>query len=179
MKPDKIDIEKLKEQYGEIKIISVDGKTGYYRKPDMKIWRYAIKAIDGSKTEFKRLMAIGCFVAGDKVLNETPYIEDIAEEVQNFVDYSEAEVEIEGNAYRVKVLDKSCLLKPVNVEIQTLSERENRDDIPFKTQQNMLKRMWIEGDDELKDPTYMDYHMPTLRALKDLRTKHTLSVKNA
>lgn len=174
-----IDIDALKAQYGEIKEISTGDLTAYFRKPDMKIWRYALKAISTSQTAFKSVMAKSCYVAGSKELIESPYLEDVAELINDFIDYEEADVEKEGNGYRITVLDKSCRLRPVSIEIQTEAERGNPDDIAFKTQQNMLDSMWIDGDVELKDSKNLDYHMPVLRVLKNLREKHVLKIKNA
>jgi hypothetical protein len=39
--------------------------------------------------------------------------------------------------------------------------------------------MWIDGDEELRDPNNLDYYMPVLRVLKDLREKHILTLKDA
>lgn len=177
MNKDNININELKEKYGELKEISCDGLTAYFRKPDMKIWRFALKAIEKSQTEFKKSLAINCFVAGDKELLESPYIEDIAEMINEFVDYPEPEVEREGNAWRIKVLDKSARFKPLTIEIQTLAERNNPDDIPFKTQENLMDLMWIDGDEELRDPKQLDYHIPALSVMHKLREKHLLSIK--
>jgi len=176
---EKVNIDELKEKYGDIKIITIDGLTGYFCKPDLRIWRFALKAIEKSTTEFKRAMAINCHVAGDKALLESPYIEDIADEIDAFITYADAEVEKDGNAYKITVLDKACRLRPVSIEITTNAERNNPDNIPFKTQQNMLEAMWLDGDSELKDASNLDYHMPVLRILKDLREKHLVSIKNA
>ena len=99
--------------------------------------------------------------------------------IDQFITYPEAEIEKEGNAYRVTVLDKSCRLKPITIEMQTSSERNNPEEIAFLTQQNLLGLMWIDGDEELKSSKMLDYHMPVLRILKKLREKHILTVKNA
>ena len=179
MSKETINIAELKEKYGELKEITINGMTAFFRKPDMKIWRFALKVIDKSQTEFKKVMAVNCFVAGDARLKESPYIEDISDVISEFIDYADADVVKDGNAYRVTVLDKSCRLRPVTIEIQTQAERNNPDNIPFKTQQNMLDMLWLEGDTDLKDQTKLDYHMPVLRAVKDLREKHIVSVKNA
>lgn len=179
MSKETINIAELKEKHGELKEITINGMTAFFRKPDMKIWRFALKVIDKSQTEFKKVMAINCFVSGDARLKESPYIEDIAEVINEFVDYAEAEIVKEGNGYRVTVLDKSAKLRPVTIELQTNAERNNPDNIPFKTQQNLLDMLWLEGDVELKDPILLDYHMPVLRTVKDLREKHIVSVKNA
>jgi len=179
MAKEKINLDELKEKYGEIKIISIGSLTGYFRKPDLKIWRFALKAIDKSATEFKRAMTVNCFVSGDKELIQSPYIEDIANEIDSFVTYADAEVEKDGNAYKVTVLDKACRLRPVSIEITTQAEHNNPDNIAFRTQQNMLEAMWLDGDAELKDASNLDYHMPVLRILKDLREKHMVSIKNA
>ena len=171
-------IEELKTKFGEIKEIAHDQFKAYFRKPDLRIWRFALKAYTKSATEFKRSMAVNCFVGGDRELLESPYIEDIAETINEFIEYTDAEVEKDGNAYRVSVLGKSCKLKPVTIEITTQSERDNEEDIPFLTQQYMLDRMWIEGDEELRDKKNLDYYMPVLRVLKNLRKKHLLTIKN-
>lgn len=176
---EKINSDELKAKYGDLKVIEIEGLTAYFRKPDLKIWRFALKAIEKSATEFKRAMAINCFVGGDKALLESPYIEDIADEIDSFITYADAEIEKDGNAYKVTVLDKSCRLRPVTIEITTNAERNNPDNIAFKTQQNMLAAMWLEGDEELKNVALLDYHMPVLRVLKDLREKHLVSIKNA
>ena len=179
MSKEKVNIEELKAKYGELKIICIGNLTAYFRKPDIKIWRFALKAIEKSQTEFKRVMAVNCFVGGDEELKQSPYIEDIAEEIDAFIDYPEAEVVKDGNAYLVTVLDKSCRLRPVSIEITTQAERNNPEDLPFKTQQNMLEAMWLDGDEELKNASNLNYHMPVLRVLKNLREKHLVSIKNA
>lgn len=173
-----IDIDAMKAKHGEIKVVEIDGLVGYFRMPDMKIWRFATKAAAVSVTQFKVALTKNCFVAGDKELLETPYLEDVADAVSNMVDYAEATVEPEGNGYRVCVAGKSCLLRPVTIQIQTESERDNDKDLPFRTQQNMLERMFISGDAEIRDENKCEYHMPVLRILKDLREKHRLSIKN-
>jgi len=179
MSKETINIDELKEKFGELKEITINGMTAFFRKPDMKIWRFALKVIDKSQTEFKKVMAVNCFVAGDVRLKESPYIEDVAEVINEFVDYTDAEVVKDGNGYRITVMDKSAKLRPLTIEFQTNAERNNPDNIPFKSQQNLLDLLWIEGDTELKDSTKLDYHMPALRVVKDLREKHIVSVKNA
>jgi hypothetical protein len=173
------ELDALKLKYGEIKIIECGTLKGYFRKPDLKLWKFAIKAMEKSATEFKKSLAINCFVAGDKLLLQSPILEDVAEIIDEFITYTDAEIEKDGNAWVVKVLDKSCRLKPINIEMQALAERNNPDDIAFLTQQNLLDFMWIEGDPELKNSKLLEYHMPVLRVLKQLRKKHILSVKNA
>lgn len=179
MSKETINIAELKEKHGELKEITIDGKTAYFRKPDLRIWRFALKVIDKSQTEFKKSMAINCFVAGDARLKESPYLEDIADIISDFVEYPDAEVERNGNAYKVTVLDKSARFRPVTIETQTMAERNNPDDLPFKTQQNLLEMLWLDGDEELRDTKQLDYHMPVLRVIKDLREKHIVSIKNA
>lgn len=179
MAKEKINIDELKAKYGELKVIECDGMTAYFRKPDMKIWRFAMKAFEKSTTQFKISLATNCFVAGDRDLLKSPFIEDVSEIIDEFVDYDEAEVEKDGNAYVVKVKDKSCRLKSLTIEMQTMAERDNPEKIAFKDQQNLLNRMWIEGDDELRSEKFLDYHMPVLNVLKKLREKHVVSIKNA
>lgn len=180
MKQDnKIDVVALKEKFGDIKVVGVGDLTGYFRMPDMKIWRFATKAASVSVTQFKVSLARNCFVGGDKELLETPYLEDVADAISNMVDYDEASVESNGNGYVVSISGKSCKLRPVTVEIQTESERDNDKDMPFQTQQNMLDRMWIEGDAEIRNEKHPHYLMPVLRVLKELREKHRVSLKNA
>ena len=99
--------------------------------------------------------------------------------IDEFVNYEDAEVDHVGNAYVVKVMDKSARFKTITIEMQTQAERNNPDDIAFKTQQNLLESMWLDGDQELRDSKNLDYYMPVLRALKDLREKHILTIKNA
>lgn len=178
MTKEAINLKELSEKHGQIKEITAGDLVGYFRKPDLKIWRFSLKAIEKSQTEFKKSLAVNCFIAGSRELLESPYIEDVADIIDEFVDYPEAEVEKEENAYRVRVLDKSARFRPVTIEIQTRAERNNPEDIAFKTQQNMMELMWIDGDPEIKDPKNLDYHMPALRVMKDLREKHILSVKN-
>lgn len=179
MSKETINISELKEKNGELKEITIDGKTAFFRKPDLRIWRFALKVIDKSQTEFKKSMAINCFVAGDVRLKESPYIEDIADIISEFVDYVDAEVEREGNSYKVIVLGKTATFRPITIESQTMAERNNPDDIPFKTQQNLVEMLWLNGDEELRDAKQLDYHMPVLRVIKDLREKHIVSIKNA
>lgn len=179
MKTDnKIDTTALVEKYGEIKVVGIGDLVAYFRMPDMKVWRFATKAASVSVTQFKVSLARNCFVAGDKELLESPYLEDVSGAISNMVDYDEASVELDGNGYIVTVSGKSCKLRPVTVEIQTESERENDKDMPFRTQQNMLERMWIEGDAEILNENNPQYLMPVLRVLKDLREKHRVSLKN-
>ena len=173
-----INVDELKDKFGTIKEITCGKLTAYFRKPDLKIWRFALKAIEKSQTEFKKSLAVNCFVAGDKELIASPYIEDVADSISEFVSYEDAEVEKDGNAYLVKVQDKSARFRPITIEMQTQAERNNPDDIAFKTQQNLLDAMWLDGDEELRDQKNLDYHMPVLRVLKDLREKHILSIKN-
>jgi len=179
MSKETINVDELKEKFGTIKEITCGKLVAFFRKPDLKIWRFALKSIEKSQTEFKKALAINCFVAGSKELLASPYIEDIADVIDEFVNYADAEVEKEGNAYVIKVLDKSARFKPVTIEMQTLAERNNMDDLPFKTQQNLMELMWLDGDSEIRDPKNLDYHMPALRVMKDLREKHILSIKNA
>lgn len=179
MAKEKINIEELKAKFGELKEISCDGFVAYFRKPDLKIWRFALKAVQTSTTAFKVAMAKNCFVAGSKELLETPFLEDVMEIINEFANYETAEVEKDGNAYRVSVLGKSCRLKPVTIETITEAERNNPDGIAFKSRQNMIDSMWLDGDDEFKDPTKLDYHMPLIRVVEDLREKHKITIKNA
>lgn len=178
-KTDNPALEELKAKYGDVKIISTDGLTAYFRKPDMKIWRFAVKALEKSATQFKVALATNCFCGGDKALIQAPYLEDVAEIIDEFVDYPDAEFEKENNAYRVRISDKSCLLRPITIEMQTEAERANPDKTTFKDQQNLLDMMWLEGDAEIRDEKQLDYHMPVLQTLKKLRKKHLLSIKNA
>lgn len=174
----KINIEQLKEQYGEIKEITAGKKVAYFRKPDLKIWRFALAALSGSNTAFKKAMAKNCYVAGDKELVESPYLEDVVNIVDEFITYPTATcTEIEG-CYEVIVGDKKCLLNPLTIDIRIQAERENFKDIAFATKQEMLNLMWISGDEAIKDEKQLDYHMPVLRIIDDLREKHVLSIKN-
>ena len=179
MSKETINVDELKQKFGTIKEITCGKLTAYFRKPDLKIWRFALKAIEKSQTEFKKALAVNCFVAGDKELIASPYIEDISDVIDEFVNYEDAEVDHVGNAYVVKVMDKSARFKTITIEMQTQAERNNPDDIAFKTQQNLLEPMWLDGDQELRDSKNLDYYMPVLRALKDLREKHILTIKNA
>ena len=174
-----INVDELKVKFGTIKEITCDNLIGYFRKPDLKIWRFALKSIEKSQSEFKKALAVNCFVAGSRELLASPYIEDVADVIDEFVDYVDAEVEREGNAYVVKVLDKSARFKPITIEMQTQAERNNPDNLAFKTQQNLMEMMWLDGDFELKDSKNLDYHMPALRVITDLREKHILHIKNA
>lgn len=179
MAKEKTNLEELKAKYGELKLIECDGLTAYFRKPDMKIWRFALKAFEKSATQFKVVLATNCFVAGDKALLQSPYIEELADVIDEFVSYTDAEYEKVENTFVVIVLGKSCKLKPMTIEMQTMAERDNPEKVAFKDQQNLLDRMWIEGDGELKDEKQLDYHMPVLQVIKKLREKHVLSIKNA
>lgn len=179
MTKEKINIDELKAKYGELKEISCDGFVAYFRKPDLIIWRYALKAVQTSTTAFKVAMARNCFVAGSKELLETPFLEDVMEIINEFAQYETAEIEKDGNAYRVSVLGKSCRLKPATVEIITEADRHNPDDIAFMSRQNMIESMWLDGDAEFKDHKQLDYHMPLLRVVDKLREKHKLTIKNA
>lgn len=174
-----IDIEELKQKYGTIKIVECGKLIGYFRKPDLRIWKFATKAIEKSHADFKRALCVNCFVAGSRELLESPYIEDLSDIINEFVEYVDAEVERDGSAYIVKVLDKQARFRPMTIEMQSLAERQNPNETPFLTQQNLHKMMWLDGDDELKDSANLDYYMPVLRVLKDLREKHILNVKNA
>ncbi len=176
---DEIKIDEFKQKYGEVKVIVVGVLTGVFRKPDIKIWRFAMKSFEKSVSEFKRAMTVNCFVEGDKELIAEPFIADVIELVDEFIQYEEATVVKEGNAYRVTIMDKSCLLRPVTIELQITAERNDPEKILFKTQQNMLELMWLEGDAEIKDQKQLDYHLPVLRVLKDLREKHLATVKNS
>jgi hypothetical protein len=174
-----INLDELKAKFGELKVISTGNLTAYFRKPDMKIWRFASKALEKSATQFKVAMATNCFVGGDRELIQSPYLEDVADVIDEFVSYSEATIEKEGNAFKVTVLEKSCKLRPITIEMQTEAERNNPEKLAFADAQSLLKRMWIDGDEEILDEKQLDYHMPVLQVLKKLREKHTLSVKNA
>lgn len=171
-------VAEWKKKYGEVIMLEVAGFVAYFRKPDMKIWRFCLKVIDKSQNDFKLAMARSCFIGGDKSLLESPYIEDVSTSVNDLIDYTEADFEKDGNGYKVTILDKCCTLKPVTVEMISMSERENVDDILFRSQQNLLKKMWIDGDAEILDEKYPEYHLPVLRVLKSVREKHSVSLKN-
>lgn len=179
MAKEKINIEELKAQYGELKEISCNGLVAYFRKPNLKIWRFALKAVVTSTTAFKVALAKNCYVAGDKELLDAPYMEDVMDIINEFANYETAEVEKDGNAYRISVLGKSCRLRPVTIEITTEAERNNPEDIAFMTRQNMIEAMWLDGDEAFKDHNQLDYHMPLIRVVDKLREKHKLSIKNA
>ena len=178
MKP-QVNIEELKAKLGPIKIIEAGKLKAYFRKPDLKIWKFCVKAIEKSQTDFKKAMCINCFVDGDRELLETPYLEDLSEIINEFIEYADADVQRDGAAFLVKVLDKQARFRPITIEMQSQAERQNPGDAPFLTQQNLLSMMWLDGDEELRNPDNLDYYMPVLRTLKDLREKHILSVKNA
>ena len=172
--------EQLKEKYGTVKEIIAGPYKAYFKKPSLVHWRFAMQALNKSETAFKISLTKNCFVQGDKELISEDYIKDVAEFVDEFVSYEEAEIEKQGNAYKVSILGKYCILRPVSVEIKTTAERNNPDNDPFKTRQNMLDMMWIEGDDCIKSSKLLDleYHMPVLKVLDDLRQKHMISIKN-
>ena len=172
-------VQQWKDKYGILKIIEYGELLAYFRKPDMRIWRFAIKAVEKSSAEFKKSLALNCFLGGSRQLLESPYLEDVTDLIDEFIEMPVAEIERDGNAYLVKVAGKSCRLKPINIEMQALAERNNPDDVPFKTQQNLLQMLWIEGDEDLRDEKNADCHMPLLKIVKDLREKHQLSIKNA
>lgn len=172
-------LEELKAEFGEIKIISTGELKAYFRKPDMKIWRFATKALEKSSTQFKVALAVNCFCGGDKALIQPPYLEDVAEVVDEFINYPDAEIEKDGNNFKVTILDKTCRLRPVTIEMQTEAERSNPEKVAFKDAQELLKRMWLDGDDEILNEKNLDYHMPVLQVLKKVREKHTLSIKKA
>ena len=170
-------LDELKAEFGEIKEISSGKLVAYFRKPDMKIWRFATKALEKSSTQFKVALAVNCFCGGDKKLIESPYLEDVAEVVDEFINYQDAEIEKDGNAYILSILDKSCRLRPVTIEMQTEAERSNPDKIAFKDAQVLLSLMWLSGDEEIRNEKMLDYHMPVLQVLKKLREKHSLIIK--
>ena len=85
-------LNQWKNKYGLLKIIECDGLSAYFRKPDMKIWRFAVKVVEKSATEFKKAMAVNCFLGGNRQLLESPYVEDIAEVIDEFIDYPSAEI---------------------------------------------------------------------------------------
>ena len=173
-----VNIEELKQKYGSIKVVESGSLVGYFRKPDLKIWKYAVRAIEKSQADFKRALCTNCFIEGSRELLESPYLEDLSDIINEFVEYSEAEVVKEGACFTVKVLDKQARFKPMTIEMQSLAERQNPNDTPFLTQQNLLSMMWIDGDEDMRDQNKLDYYMPVLRVLKDLREKHVLTVKN-
>lgn len=171
------EIAGLKEKHGDIYKVEIGDLVAYFAPPDIKTWRYAMKALDKGSAVFKKALINNMFKAGDKGILGDDYYEDIGIAIADLVEYPDAEYEREGNAYRVTVEGKTCLLRPITVEMQSLAERDNARKIPFATEENLLARMWLEGDEELKGTKNVRYFIPISKILQDLRTKFLVQLK--
>ncbi len=61
-------IKKWQEQHGDVFMITVEDKAGYYRKPDRKILGAAMKFGANDPMKFNETLATNCWLGGDDEL---------------------------------------------------------------------------------------------------------------
>ena len=59
-------IEKWKKDHGKVFQITVEDKTGYYKKPDRKTLGAAMKFGQGDPMKFNETLAQNCWLGGDE-----------------------------------------------------------------------------------------------------------------
>lgn len=170
-------IQQWKDKHGDVYLIEIGEKAAYFREPDVKVWRFAYKALDTSTTAFSLALVKNSFLGGDEELISDEMFEDTAGQFQGLIDYEKAEYVRDGSHYVVTVGEKSCKLKPCTMQARQLADRDNPNNIPFKSEESLVSRLWIDGDEELKTTKHMRYFMPLMAVVKELREKHTASLK--
>ena len=171
-------IADLKAKHGNVYMVTTeDGLTAYFIDPDIKVWRFALKALDKSPVDFKKSLANNMWKGGDKEILNDEYHNELAKEIESIIEYGDAEFAPDGNAYRVRIGDKSCLLRPMTVEVENMAQRDNPTQLAFKTEENILNRLWISGDEEIKSTQHLQYFIPVCKIVRELRTKHLVALK--
>ncbi|MDB0601074.1 hypothetical protein PL373_07930 [Tenacibaculum maritimum] len=88
-------IEKWKKEYpeGVFRITSTDKKKGYIKAPDRETLSYATSFLPQDKLGYADTILQSCWIGGDEALKtETKYLLGIAPQIDEAIEYVEAEI---------------------------------------------------------------------------------------
>jgi len=171
-------IAELKKEHFQILEVNVEDKMALVAFPTWRTWKQAVAAVEKSSVAFAQAIFSNGFLYGDEDIATTD--EDflsLHRQFKEVIDFADADVVRNGNHYVITVEDKVFKCKPVTIEIIDLSERGNGENAPFVTNENILKRILIEGDEEVLKNKNPYYYVPLLSKVDTLFIKKMVSIK--
>lgn len=171
-------IADFKKEHFQVLEVHVGNKMALVAFPSWRTWKQAVAAVEKSSVAFAKAILSNGFLYGDEDIAKTDDdFLSLHRQFKEIIEFADAEVERKDNYYLIKVEDKVFKCRPVTIEIIDLSERANGENAPFVTNENILKRILIEGDDEVMRKKNPYYYVPLLTKVDTLFNKKMVSIK--
>ncbi|MCB9245976.1 MAG: hypothetical protein H6606_06050 [Flavobacteriales bacterium] len=177
--PTEQQIQEWKEKYTEVYSIQVGDKHAVIRFPDFKTFQQAIEGLQkAGANAYVQAILNNCIIWGDSDIAQTD--EDffnIKEQFDELLEFADVQMKKDGNHYLITVEDKEFRCRPITREIINLAEREDQGGRPYVRNMNILKRVLIEGDQEVLNTRNPYYYIPLLSKMEQLYEKKVVAIK--
>ncbi len=158
--------------------VSVDDLNDWFRRPDKREMKLAIKQMQISETAFAATLMETCHLAGDRgwTLDDETFFA-YESKVTELIGLKDYELETVPEGVKVVIEGCHCILKrPTRVQVEQAQQR-NKKKQPFATNELLLEWLWVSGDERMKNDTR--YLFPLFSAIEDAKTSKLAVLKKS
>lgn len=177
-------IEKWKEEFGEVYVLPVEDKTAYLRMPNMTDFKRAFVAMQKEgELAFGEVMLNALFIGGDEdIKTNDDYFLPARKELVLFFNFEDAEIETKGNKAVIKIEHDDgetaqCTIRTITRDDLKIAEKRNPSGKPFVTQEALFGMVVLEKDKAFDDKNNAKIRFPLYSAIEKLQNKKVASLK--
>lgn len=169
-------IDQWKKKFGEVYEIEIEAYKCWLRAPDIKTFKHAFTSLQLSEIDFQNAIINNCWLEGDAIIREDEdYFNALCGKIDDLIEIPDYQIRRNGEVFNINIKAFSCELRKPKREDIRVAQMQNLRNQAFETNINLLNRIWIKGDEELKEKP--NYYIALLLAVSELETQKVATIK--